>query len=106
MLGWGEATFDSGGIFNFLVHTTTDDRGAWNGTGYDNSALNAKIISLESEVDLDKRSATINEIWEQVQEDQIYLALHNQVLNWGMKDSIQFGVQPENAPHIKYMELR
>ena len=34
MLGWGVPTFDSEYIFNFLVHTTTDKYGSWNGTGY------------------------------------------------------------------------
>ncbi len=103
MLGWGVPTFDSHYIFNFLVHGTTENRGSWNGTGYDNPQINEKIVSLESETDLDARDATIAEIWEQVQEDQLYLAVHNQVLNWGMKDEVNFVVQPEDQPHIKYM---
>ena len=104
MLGWGVPTFDSHYIFNFLVHTTTDDRGSWNNTGYDNAEVNTKIVSLESETDLAKRDRTIGEIWGQVQEDQLYLPIHNQVLNWGMKDNIQFDVQPEDQPHIKYLK--
>jgi peptide/nickel transport system substrate-binding protein len=103
MLGWGVPTFDSHYIFNFLVHTTTEDRGSWNGTRYSNPSLDTKIVALESETDLDKRNGIIAEIWNQVQQDQIYLPIHNQVLNWGMRDRIQFDVQPEDQPHFKYL---
>ena len=106
MLGWGVPTFDSHYIFNFLVHTTTDKRGSWNNTGYDNPNVNKKIVALESETDLDKRNSIIAEIWNQVQEDQIYIPIHNQVLNWGMKKNIQFDVQPEDQPHFKYLTFK
>jgi peptide/nickel transport system substrate-binding protein len=103
MLGWGVPTFDSHYIFNFLVHTTTEDRGSWNGTRYSNPAIDKKIVALESETDLDKRNGIIADIWRQVQADQIYLPIHNQVLNWGMEQNIQFDVQPEDQPHFKYL---
>ena len=67
--------------------------------------MNAKIVALESETDLAKRDAIIGEIWAQVQEDQLYLPIHNQVLNWGMKSGIQFDVQPEDQPHFKYLKM-
>ena len=105
MLGWGVPTFDSHYIFNFLVHETTENRGSWNNTGYANADVNAKIVALESETDLAKRNGIIGEIWAQVQEDQLYLPIHNQVLNWGMKNGIQFDVQPEDQPHFKYLVM-
>ena len=58
-----------------------------------------------SETDLAKRDAIIGEIWAQVQEDQLYLPIHNQVLNWGMNKAIQFDVQPEDQPHFKYLTM-
>ncbi|MEM7528059.1 MAG: ABC transporter substrate-binding protein, partial [Pseudomonadota bacterium] len=103
LLGWGVPTFDSEYIFNFLVHTRGDERGSWNGTGYSNADVDAMIQTLSSETDLEKRNATIAEIWDQVQEDILYLPVHHQVLNWGMKDAIQFDVQPEDQPHFKYL---
>ena len=105
MLGWGVPTFDSEYIFNFLAHTTTDKFGSWNGTRYSNADLDAKIVSLASETDLDKRNATIGEIWDTVQGETIYLPIHHQVLNWGMKDGIDFSVQPENQPHFKFLKF-
>ena len=106
MLGWGVPPFDSHYVFNFLVHTTTDKRGSWNNTGYSNAAIDEMIVSLESETDLGKRDATIAKIWAQVQEDQLYLPIHHQILNWGMKDNINFDVQPEDQPFFKYMTYK
>ncbi|MEM6971267.1 MAG: ABC transporter substrate-binding protein [Pseudomonadota bacterium] len=103
MLGWGVPTFDSEYIFNFLVHSKGEDRGSWNATGYSNAELDTMIQTLASETDLEKRNATIAAIWEQVQEDVLYLPVHHQVLNWGMKDTIRFDVQPEDQPHFKYL---
>ena len=103
MLGWGVPTFDSHYIFNFLVHSRTDDRGSWNPTGFSNADVDAMIVSLESETDLAARDETIGKIWQVIQEEQIYLPIHNQVLNWGMSDSINFDVQPEDQPHFQFM---
>ncbi|MEM1287183.1 MAG: ABC transporter substrate-binding protein [Pseudomonadota bacterium] len=103
LLGWGVPTFDSEYIFNFLVHSTTDEYGSWNNTGYSNPEVDEKIVSLASETDLDARNATIADIWAQVQEDVLYIPIHNQVLNWGMKDNINFPVQPEDQPHFKFL---
>ncbi|MEM8702965.1 MAG: ABC transporter substrate-binding protein, partial [Pseudomonadota bacterium] len=103
MLGWGVPTFDSEYIFNFLVHTTTDKYGSWNGTGYSDSGIDAKIQSLASETDAEIRNATIGEIWDTAKAETLYLPIHNQVLNWGMKDNVDFPVQPEDQPHFKFL---
>ena len=105
MLGWGVPTFDSHYIFNFLVHTQTENRGSWNPTGYSNADVDAMIVSLESETDLAKRDATIAKIWAEVQKAQMYLPVHNQVLNWGMKGNIDFAVQPEDQPHFQFLKF-
>ncbi|MEM9205375.1 MAG: ABC transporter substrate-binding protein [Pseudomonadota bacterium] len=105
LLGWGVPTFDSEYIFNFLVHTTTDTYGSWNGTRYSNPDLDAKIVSLASETDLDARNATIGEIWSTVQDEIIYIPVHHQVLNWGMSSDIDFPVQPEDQPHFEFMKF-
>jgi len=105
MLGWGVPTFDSEYIFNFLVHSTTDKYGSWNGTRYSNPDLDAKIVALASMTDLDARNAVIGEIWDVVQEEVIYIPVHHQVLNWGMRDNIDFPVQPEDQPHFEFLKF-
>jgi peptide/nickel transport system substrate-binding protein len=106
MLGWGVPTYDSEYIFNFLVHTRGEERGSWNGTGYSNPGLDAKIESLSSETDLDKRNATIAEIWKVVQNEVLYLPIHHQVLNWGMTENVGIEVSPEDDPKIKYVTMK
>jgi peptide/nickel transport system substrate-binding protein len=103
LLGWGVPTFDSEYVFNFLVHSTTDEYGSWNNTGYSNPEVDEMIVSLASETNLDVRNATIADIWAQVQEDVLYIPIHNQVLNWGMRENIDFPVQPEDQPHFKFL---
>ncbi len=105
MLGWGVPTFDSEYIFNFLVHTKGEKYGSWNGTRYTNTDIDAKIVSLASETNLDQRNATIGDIWNTVQEEILYLPIHHQVLNWGMKDGVGTEVQPEDQPKLKYFVL-
>ena len=102
MLGWGVPTYDSEYIFNFLVHGRETDIGTWNGTGFDNDDLDAKIISLASNTDLDARNADIADIWRVVQDEQLYIPIHHQVLNWAMGENIGIEVDPENQPMIKH----
>jgi peptide/nickel transport system substrate-binding protein len=105
MLGWGVPTYDSEYIFNFLVHTRTDERGSWNNTGYSNPDLDEKTVALASETDLDARNEMIAEIWAQVQEDRLYLPIHHQVLNWGVRADIDTIVDPEDSPKFKYFSF-
>ncbi|MGB7430878.1 MAG: ABC transporter substrate-binding protein [Ahrensia sp.] len=105
LLGWGVPTFDSEYVFNFLVHSTTEDRGSWNASRFSNAEVDAMIQSLGSETDLAKRDETVAKIWQVVQDEQIYIPIHNQILNWGMKDSIDFPVQPEDQPHFKFLKF-
>ncbi|MEP5758188.1 MAG: ABC transporter substrate-binding protein [Litoreibacter sp.] len=106
MLGWGVPTYDSEYIFNFLVHGRESDIGTWNGTGFDNDDLDAKIKSLASNTDLDARNADIADIWRVIQDEQLYIPVHHQVLNWGMGDGVGIEVDPEDQPRVKYFTMK
>lgn len=105
MLGWGVPTYDSEYIFNFLVHGRESDIGTWNGTGYDNDELDAKIKSLASNTDLETRNKDIADIWRVVQDEQLYIPIHHQVLNWGMAENVGIEVDPEDQPKVKYFTM-
>ncbi len=105
MLGWGVPTYDSEYIFNFLVHTRDDKYGSWNGTRYSNPELDVKIEALASETDLPARDTMINEIWQVVQAEQLYIPIHHQVLNWGMKSNVQTVVAPDDTAKFKYFSF-
>lgn len=106
MLGWGVPTYDSEYIFNFLVHGRESEIGTWNGTGYDNDEIDAKIKSLASNTDLDARNADIATIWRAVQDEQLYIPVHHQVLNWGMAENVGTEVDPEDQPRVKYFTMK
>ncbi|WP_218048657.1 ABC transporter substrate-binding protein [Curvivirga aplysinae] len=103
MLGWGVPTFDSAYIFNFLMQTEGEKSGSYNGNRYSNPEIDKKIVALSSETNLDKRDELIADIWAQHQKDVVHLPIHNQVLNWGMVNKINFQVQPEDQPYFKFM---
>lgn len=105
MLGWGVPTYDSEYIFNFLVHGRDEKYGSWNGTRYDNAALNEKIEALASETDLEKRNMMINEIWTVVQDEALYIPIHHQVLNWGMASKVGTIVAADDTAKFKYFTL-
>ena len=105
MLGWGVPTYDSEYIFNFLVHGREADIGSWNGTGYDNDEIDSMIKSLASNTDLDARNADIAAIWRAVQDDQVYIPIHHQVLNWGMADNVGVEVDAEDQPRVKFFTM-
>ncbi|GGE12306.1 peptide/nickel transport system substrate-binding protein [Gemmobacter megaterium] len=106
MLGWGVPTFDSAYVFNDLVHSKEGSYGAYNGGLYSNPELDAKIKSLETEVDLDKRNATIAEIWAKVQEDRALLPIHNQVLAYATRTGVEIAVHPENSPLMMDVSIK
>ncbi len=100
LLGWGVPTFDSQYVFDFLVHSQEEGRGGWNGSRYNNPEVNAMIKTLATETDLAKRNATIAEIWKKVQEDRVFLMVHNQMLAYASRAGIDIAVHPENQPHM------
>ena len=105
LLGWGVPTYDSEYIFNFLVHSMDEKYGSWNGTRYSNPELDAKIEALASETDLESRNAMIGEIWSVVQDEALYVPIHHQVLNWGMRSNVNTIVAPDDAAKFKYFTL-
>ena len=100
LLGWGVPTFDSAYVFDFLVHTRTDTRGGWNGSRYSNAEIDALIEGLATETNLELRDAMVAEIWAQIQEDRVLLAVHDQTLAYAMRDGITLPVHPENQPSM------
>ena len=105
LLGWGVQTYDSEHIFNFLVHSRDEKYGSWNGTRFSDAGLDARIEALASETDLPTRNRMIAEIWQTVQDRQIYIPIHHQVLNWGMKTGIQTVVAPDDTAKFKYFSF-
>jgi len=101
LLGWGVPTYDSDYIFSYLYHTREGTRGGWNATRYSNPEADKLIQSLSNETDLPKRNATITQIWDKLLADQVYVAIHHQMLAHAMKNDINVPVRPDNIIFFK-----
>jgi peptide/nickel transport system substrate-binding protein len=103
LLGWGIPTFDSHYVFNDLYRTKSPSAGTWNGTGYSNAALDAKIDGLNSEVDIAKRNATIADIWKEIQANNVYAPVHMQFIAYATRKGFTIPVDVENTPKMRFV---
>jgi peptide/nickel transport system substrate-binding protein len=106
LLGWGVPTFDSHYIFSFLYNTRGGSLGSWNATGYSNKEIDAKILSITTETNLDKRNATIAEIWKTLKDEAIYLPVHHQALSYATKKAFDIPVDVSNTPKLKMISVK
>jgi peptide/nickel transport system substrate-binding protein len=106
LYGWGVPTFDSEYVFTYLYHSRTGKFGANNATRYVNKDLDAKIVSLASEIDTKKRNATIAEIWKVAADETLYLPVHHQMLAYAMKNNVDIPVDAENQVKLKYVTFK
>lgn len=106
LLGWGIPTFDSHYIFNDMYRTKTPSAGTWNGTGYSNAALDAKIDGMNSEVDLAKRNAAIADVWKQVKAETIYAPVHMQFIAGAMRAEWNIPTDVENTPKMRFLNAK
>ncbi len=101
LLGWGVPTFDSHYVFNFLYQS----KGSWNATGYKNPKVDEYTTVMAGETDLKKRDAAIGEAWKAVSADHVYIALHHQVLAWGMVKRLDFPIFMNDQPQFRYAKM-
>jgi len=106
LLGWGVPPYDSEYIFSYLYHTRGDKFGSWNATRYTSPETDKLIQGLSSETNLEKRNASIAQIWKQVAADQVYIAIHHQVLAHAMKNFLDVPVHPENQTYFKLVAFK
>jgi len=101
MLGWGVPTYDSDYIFSYLYHTRTGTYGGWNATRYSNPEIDKMIEAVGGETDTAKRNALIAKIWDKLIADQVYVAIHHQMLAHAMKSDMTIPVRPDNIIFFK-----
>ena len=106
LLGWGVPTYDSDYIFSFLYHTRAGTYGGWNMTRYSNPEIDKLIESISSETDTAKRNATIATIWDKLIAEQVYVAIHHQMLAHAMKGDIDVPVRPDNIIFFKHVAFK
>ena len=102
MLGWGVPTLDSHYVFAYLL----DAAGSWNAAGYNNARVNELTAAMATEIDLNKRTAMINEAWTLVQADMPYVPIHHQVLAWGLASTVDIPIAADDAFRPRYAVMQ
>jgi peptide/nickel transport system substrate-binding protein len=102
MLGWGVSTLDSHYVFNYL--TKGGDKN-WNGTGFDDPAINQLIDDMATEVDFAKRDSMIETVWQKMRDNVNYLPLHHQVIVWAMSDKLDIPIVADDGVRFIYTKF-
>lgn len=100
LMGWGVPTLDSQYTLASLFHTKGEVYGIYNSSRYSNPELDEIIQNIDREVDTDARDALVQRAWEIIKQDNAYIAVHNQVLAYAMRDGIRVAVPPTDAPRL------
>lgn len=100
LMGWGVPTFDSQYTLAALFHSKGEDYGIYNSAGYSNLELDEIIKQVDLEIDEEARDALVDRAWHIIKEDNAYIAVHNQILAYGMRDDIRISVNPSDAPRL------
>jgi peptide/nickel transport system substrate-binding protein len=59
------------------------------------------IEAIGNETDTAKRNALIAKVWDKVIADQVYVAIHHQMLAHAMKNDMTIPVRPDNVIFFK-----
>ncbi len=102
MLGWGQAAYDSLSQFNYLIRSD----GPYSATGYANPEVDDKIDSIATELVTYARNVLIEQVWNTVRADIVYVPLHHQVIVWAMRDRLELPIDPSNQMKFRLARIR
>ncbi len=90
MIGWHSDTEDSANFFEYLYMCPDKEtgRGQYNSGNYCNKEVDALTLQSNTETDIAKRSAILQDIEKTLYEDAAYIPLHWQNLSWASKDNM------------------
>jgi peptide/nickel transport system substrate-binding protein len=90
MIGWHPDTEDSSNYTEFLLMCPNKETGygQYNSGNYCNPEVDKIILASQSEVDVAKRTAMLQQVEKMVYEDAAYVPLHWQHLSWAGKEGM------------------
>ena len=107
MLGWTPATYDAHNmLINLLVKRTGQGRGDYNSGGYSNPRIETLVDQIQSEMDPGKRAAELHEALEIVKEDVATIPLHQQVLFWAARDTVELVQQADDYFALRFVKMK
>lgn len=106
LLGWTPATYDANNALFALLGTRNGTRGEVNAEGYSNPKMDALIAQISVEPDEEKRDELIDQAAKLIQGDVAYIPLHQQVIVWAMKKSVDVAQQADNNFQYRFIEMK
>jgi len=108
LLGWAPtATADAQDMLvNVLATRSGKGRGDFNAGGYSNPALDTLIDRIQAESDRDRRLALLHQALTLVKDDIPTIPLHQQVLVWAARDTVELAQPPDDFFPLRYVRLK
>ncbi|HEX6957392.1 MAG TPA: ABC transporter substrate-binding protein [Ferrovibrio sp.] len=109
MLGWSPgATYDVHNVFESLIQTPSakTGKGLFNAGGYSNPKFDALADKIEQETDIAKRNEMIKEATKIYLNDYAYIPLHQQVLVWAAKDTVDLFQPADNYFPLRFVKVK
>jgi peptide/nickel transport system substrate-binding protein len=104
MIGWHSDTEDSGNFSEYLTMTPDKETGygQYNSGNYSNARVDELTIAAQSETDLEKRRAMLQEIEQILYDEAAFVPLHWQHLSWGAANNVELEkvVNSMNFPYF------
>jgi len=90
MIGWHSDTEDSANFFEYLYMCPNKEtgRGQYNSGNYCNPEVDKLTMASNSEIDVAKRSAMLQQIEQILYDDAAFIPLHWQNLSWASRDNL------------------
>ncbi|HXY98923.1 MAG TPA: ABC transporter substrate-binding protein [Stellaceae bacterium] len=107
LLGWTPATYDAHNmLLSLVVQRTGTGRGDYNCGGYSNPKVETLVDEIQSETDPAKRTAELHEALEIIKEDVATVPLHQQVLFWAVRDTVELVQQADNFFALRFVKMK
>ncbi len=106
LLGWTPATYDAHNALYSLLGTRAGGRGEVNVSGYSNPALDDLIGKIGVETDQAKRNGLIDDAATILQHDLPTIPLHQQVIVWAAKQSVEVAQPADDFFPYRYIVVK
>ncbi len=102
MIGWHSDTEDSGNFTEYLLMCNKKGYGQYNSGTYCNAKIDKLALKAQSEINVAKRKAILQEIEQILYEDAAFVPLHWQNLSWASKNNLDIDaiVNAQNFPYL------
>jgi peptide/nickel transport system substrate-binding protein len=107
LIGWTPGTYDSQNpLFSLMATPGEGGQGQFNLGAYSNPRVDELTRAIASEIDPAKRQTMISEAFRIHAEDIGHIPLHQQMLTWGMKKSIELVQLADNFNYLRWVVVK